>query len=417
MNIFYYGGQAMSKPYDNKSIEEIESLIISGLQQEFNNRLRILPKSFIKILSKVFAGVFVILFKQIGWLFLQIFPETAYWQEINVLGVRIRPLVKWGVLIGVGEPRRGTQWKGVISVNVTRINTFLDSGTQLKSDITGKIYLVDETITLQNNIEHIPVTCAEAGSAGNLEINDILNFVNPLGNVSKASTVETLTKDAIDDETEPDYRFRVVSRWRMQPQGGALADYRIWGQEVPGVLNIYPYKDISSPSGVFVYVSGVPALYKDRIASAALQIAVGKSCVFNPETGKATRKPLTAIIDPLGNETFLNVKSVTITIFDIYIEGLTGIPALDYSNAVKTPIEEYFLGREPYIRGLSDDNNRTDQVTRNNVSSVADQVAISLKSEFDNVVMRKSGNVTPSYTLGMGELCKLGRLFINGVEF
>jgi len=417
MNIFYYGGQAMSKPYDNKSIEEIESLIISGLQQEFNNRLRILPKSFIKILSKVFAGVFVILFKQIGWLFLQIFPETAYWQEINVLGVRIRPLVKWGVLIGVGEPRRGTQWKGVISVNVTRINTFLDSGTQLKSDITGKIYLVDETITLQNNIEHIPVTCAEAGSAGNLEINDILNFVNPLGNVSKASTVETLTKDAIDDETEPDYRFRVVSRWRMQPQGGALADYRIWGQEVPGVLNIYPYKDISSPSGVFVYVSGVPALYKDRIASAALQIAVGKSCVFNPETGKATRKPLTAIIDPLGNETFLNVKSVTITIFDIYIEGLTGIPALDYSNAVKTPIEEYFLGREPYIRGLSDDNNRTDQVTRNNVSSVADQVAISLKSEFDNVVMRKSGNITPSYTLGMGELCKLGRLFINGVEF
>jgi len=407
----------MAQPYDNKSIEEIKTLIISGLQQEFNNRLRILPKSFIAVLAKILAGVFVILYKQIGWLFLQIFPETAYWNEINVLGVRVRPLVKWGVLIGVGEPRRGSQWEGVISVNVTRLNTLLDSGEQLKSDITGKVYLTKETVTLQNETELIPVICAENGTAGNLELGETLNFVSPLGNVLKAATVDSVTKDAIDPETEADYRFRVVSRWRMQPQGGALADYRIWGTEVPGVLNIYPYKDVNSPSGVFLFVSGLPALYPDRIPSAALLLAVGKSCVYDPETGKAKRKPLTAIIDPAGNETYYNVKPVSIVIFDVYIEGLAGIPALDFSLAVKTPIQEYFLGREPYNRGLSDDNNRTDQVTRNNVSSVTDQVAISQKAEFDNVVMRKNGSITPFYTLGMGELCKLGKLYINGVEF
>jgi len=417
MNIFYYGGLAMAQPYDNKSIEEIKNLIISGLQQEFNNRLRILPKSFVAILAKILAGVFVILYKQIGWLFLQIFPETAYWNEINVLGVRVRPLVKWGVLIGVGEPRRGTQWQGIIKVEVTRLNTFLDSGSQLKSDITGKIYLTTKNITLENSIELVPIVCAESGTAGNLNIGETLNFVNPLGNVSKMAIVEVITKDAVDNETEADYRFRVISRWRMQPQGGALADYRIWGMEVAGVLNIYPYKDVNSPSGVFVYVSGLPALYKDRIPSPALLIEVGKSCVYNPETGRATRKPLTAIIDPVGDETYLNVKPVSIIIFDVYIEGLTGISALDFSLSVKTPIEEYFLGREPYNRGLSDDNNRTDQITRNNVSSVADQVAISLKAEFDNVVMSKSGSITPSYNLGMGQLCKLGKLYINGVEF
>ena len=409
----------MAQPYDNKSIEEIKTLIISGLQQEFNNRLRILPKSFIAILANILAGVFVILYKQIGWLFLQIFPETAYWNEINVLGVRVRPLVKWGVLIGVGEPRRGTQWQGVISVNVTRMNTFLDSGAQLKSDITGKIYLVSETKTLENETELIPVVCAESGSAGNLKQEETLNFVNPLGNVSKVAMVDSITKNAIDNETEADYRFRVISRWLMQPQGGASADYRIWGMEVPGVLNIYPYKDTDSPSGVFIYVSGLPALYNDRIPSSELLIEVGKSCVFDPATGKAKRKPLTAIIDPAGDETYLNVKPVSIIIFDVYIEGLSGIPALDFSLSVKTPIEEYFLGREPYNRGLSDDNNRTDQVTRNNVLSVADQVAISLKAEFDNVIMRESGNITPyhSYNLGMGQLCKLGKLYINGVEF
>jgi len=407
----------MSIPYDNKSIEEIRSLIISGLQQEFNDRLRILPKSFVKILATVFAGVFIVLYKQIGWLFLQIFPDTAYWGEINVLGVRVRPLVKWGVLIGVGEPRRGTQWKGVIKVNVVRINTFLNSGTQLKSDITGKIYLTSETKTLENDTELVPVICAESGSVGNIEAGEILNFVNPLGNVSREAIIDSVYKDAIDDETEMDYRFRVVSRWRKQPQGGALADYRIWGMEAPGVLNIYPYKDVNSPSGVFVFVSGLPSIYPNRIPSSALLIQVGKSCTYNPETGKATRKPLTAIIDPVGDETFLNVKAVSVTTFDVFIEGLQGIPALDFSLIVKTAIEEYFLKREPYNRGLSDDNNRTDRVTRNNVSSVIDQIAISQRAEFDNVIMRKSGRITPSYVLGMGELCKLGKLYINGVEF
>jgi len=417
MNIHYYGGLAMSTPYNNKSIEEIRILIISGLQQAFNNRLRVLPKSFVKILATVFAGVFVILYKQIGWLFLQIFPETAFWNEINILGVRVRPLVKWGILIGVGEPRRGSQWQGHVEINVTRINTFLNSGTQLKSDITGKIYLTNETKTLENETELVSVICAESGTGGNIEPGEMLNFVNPLGSVSREATVDSVYKDAIDDETEADYRFRVVSRWRKQPQGGALADYRIWGMETPGVLNIYPYKDVHSPSGVFIFVSGLPSIYPDRIPSAALLIQVGKSCTYNPETGQATRKPLTAIIDPVGNETFFNVKPVSVVVFDVFIDDLIGIPALEFSQAVKTPIEEYFLNREPYNRGLSDDNNRTDQVTRNNVSSVADQVAISQKAEFGNVVMRRSGIITPSYTLGMGELCKLGKLYINGVEF
>jgi uncharacterized phage protein gp47/JayE len=407
----------MATPFDNKSIEEVKALIINGLQQLFNNRLRILPKSFIKTLAAVLGGVFIVLYKQIGWIFLQIFPETAYWNEINILGIRVRPLVKWGVLIGIGEPRPGTQWKGMIKVSVTQINSFLNNGTQLKSDTTGKIYLIDETKTLENEMESAAVVCAESGTAGNLEPGEILNFVNPLGNVKKAAEVESIIKEAVDDETEAEYRYRVVNRWRMQPQGGALADYRIWGTEVAGVLNIYPYKDISSPSGVFIYVSGLPSIYTDRIPSAALLILVGKACTYNPETGKATRKPLTAIIDPRGDETYLNVKPVSVVIFDIYIEGLTGIPALDFSQAVKTPIEEYFLGREPYNRGLSDDNNRTDQVTKNNVLSVVDQVAISLKAEFDGVIMRKSGNITPSYNLGMGELAKLGNLFINGAQF
>jgi len=403
--------------FENKTIKEIRDMLITALQSEFNHSLRILPKSFIKIFATIIAGIFIILYKQIGWFFLQIFPETAYWNEVKVLGFKIRPLVKWGEMIGVGLPRTKTQWKGKITVDVTNINTPLTAGTQLKSDLTGKIYLVNENKTLENDIEAVEIICEEPGTGGNLQPGDIVNFTKPLGNVKKQTTVESVIKKAIDDEIEPDYRFRVVNRWRMQPQGGALADYRIWGTEVEGVLGIYPYKDVLSPSGVLIFVSGLPSLYPRRIPTAELLIAVGKSCTFDPETGKAKRKPLTAIIDPIGDESYLNVKPVSIIVFDVYIEGLTGIPAFDFSQIIKTQIKDYFLNREPYNRGLSDDNNRTDLVSKNNITSVVDQAAMLSKAEFDNIVMRKSGNITPSYYLGMGELCELGKLYINGVEF
>jgi hypothetical protein len=174
-----------------------------------------------------------------------------------------------------------------------------------------------------------------------------------------------------------------------------------------------------------LYVSGNPAYYPNRIPSAALLILVGKACTYNPETGQASRKPLTAKIDPQGDETYINVRPVEIEIFDVYIEGLTGIPALDFANAVRSPLEEYFLGREPYIRGLSDDNNKTNIVSKNNVSSVVDQIAILEKAEFDSVIMYHNGIITPVYNISldnagvirMGKLCKLGNLFINGVQF
>jgi hypothetical protein len=403
--------------FENRTIAEIRDLLLAAFQQEFNGVLRILPRSFIKIFCTVIAGVFIVLYKMIGWVFLQLFPETAYWKEVNVLGFKIRPLVKWGVLWGVGLPRPGTQWKGKIIVDVANQNTSLAAGTQLKSELTGKIYITDSPASLEEETAIIEITCADTGAAGSLSVGDILKFVSPLGNVKKEAVVTEITADGTDEETEGDYRYRVVNRYRVQPQGGALADYRNWSSEVPGVLNTYPYNDDDSPAGVLLYVSGNPAVFPDRIPSAALLIQVGDACTYNPETGRAERKPVTAILDPDNDRTYTNIRPVLITGFDIYIYGLSGIPASDFAGLVRPAVEDYFMGREPYIRGLSDDNNKTNVVSRNNVSSTVDQIALSVKAEFDAVSMIRNENPAAAYTLGRGELARLDRLFINGEEF
>ena len=403
--------------FENRTIREIRDLLINAFQQEFNSVLRIIPRSFVKIFVTIIAGIFVTLYKQIGWFFLQIFPETAYWKEVTVLGFRIRPLVKWGVLIGVGLPRSGTQWRGRVRVLVTSLNTSLNPGTQLKSSLTGQIYITNEIKFLESEIEVIDITCTVPGTLGNLQIDDTLNFVSPLGNVQRTATIVEVAHDGTNDETEGEYRFRVVNRYRMQPQGGSLADYRIWASEVPGVLNTYPYNDADSPAGVLLYISGNPAVFPDRIPSTALLVQVGDSFTFNPESGRATRKPLTAILDPDHNGAYRNIHPVTIVSFDIFIHGLVRINSAEFADLARPAIEDYFLGREPYIRGLSDDNNKTNIVSRNNVSSVVDQLAVSVKAEFDAVSMNRNNNPEASYTLGMGELSRLNRLFINGVEF
>jgi uncharacterized phage protein gp47/JayE len=403
--------------FENKTVEEIRTLLIDSFQLSFNHKLRILPKSFIKVIATVLAGIFITLYKQIGWLFLQLFPGTAYWGEVNILGYKIRPLVKWGVLIGVGTPWNGKQWQGIITIDVTKINTQIVEGTQLKSDLTGKIYLVDTTKTLENVNETVSITCNEAGTAGNLQTGDVLNFISPLGNVKKTTEVTTVLNDGTNDETEADYRYRVVNRYRVQPQGGSLSDYRMWASEVPGVLNTYPYNDIDSPSGVILYISGSPGIYPDRIPTETLLLQVGDACTYNPVTGRATRKPMTAVLDPARNGTYTNIRPVSVISFDIYVNGLAGIPAAEFAPVVRPAVEDYFLGREPYNRGLSDDNNKVNVVSKNNVSSTVDQIAISVKAEFDNVVMYREEEIVPTYTLGIGELCKLGKLFINGEEF
>jgi hypothetical protein len=400
--------------FENKTIVEIRDLIINSFQEKFNKVFRLLSKSFVRIISVVFAGIFVTLNKQIGWLFLQLYPSTAYWGAVNILGLKIRPLVKWGILIGAGEPRTGSQWTGNIAVSVTHIGSTLSAGTQLKSDISGRLYVTDEGLTLENETETVPITCAENGTAGNLGAGDTLSFVTPLGTVQRTAAVLEVTSYAIDDETEAEYRARVESRFRKPPLGGALSDYQRWASDVNGVLNTYPYQDTESAGGVLIYVAGVPAIFPDRIPTADLLRQVGQACTYDPETGRATRKPLTAVIDPAHDESYQNVRPVQNALFDVYIEGISGVPISDFGEAVLPVVKNYLSGREPYIRGLSDDNNKTNIVSRNNIMSAVDQVSIGLKAEFGNVALYLNGALTGAYSLGIGELAAIRHLYLNG---
>lgn len=403
--------------YENKTVDYVYDLLIQSFQEKFNNRLRLLPKSFIVVLAKVCAAVFVVPYKLAGWFYLQLFPDTASFDRVNVLGHDLRPLVKLGNLFGVGEPTSGQEWEGVIAAVVALEGQVIMQGAQLKSDKTGLVYVTSETVTTAGESVDIPVYCSQAGAAGNLEIGDELKFVSPLSGVEQAAAVSSVTQAGVDDETEAHYRARVVNRYSNQPQGGALSDYRIWAFDAEGVLQTYPYNGENSPGDVIIYVAGTTDVYPTRVPGRELCVAVGEACTYDPETGEANRKPLTAILDPNNDGTYLNIRPVSIVTIDLAVTGITGVDPGDFGAAFKSVAETYLLGREPYIRGLSDDNNRTNSVQTNSLIALANSVATGLKAAFGTVEMSIAGDAVESYTLGSGELCALGTLYVNGVEY
>lgn len=403
--------------YENKTVDYVYDLLIQSFQEKFNNRLRLLPKSFVVVLSKVCAAIFVVPYKLAGWFYLQLFPDTASFDRVNVLGHDLRPLVKLGNLFGVGEPTSGQKWEGVIAAVVALEGQVIMQGAQLKSDKTGLVYVTSETVTTAGESVNIPVYCSQAGAAGNLEIGDELKFVSPLSGVEQAAAVSSVTQAGVDDETEAHYRARVVNRYSNQPQGGALSDYRIWAFDAEGVLQTYPYNGENSPGDVIIYVAGTTDVYPTRVPGRELCVAVGEACTYDPETGEANRKPLTAILDPNNDGTYLNIRPVSIVTIDLAVTGITGVDPGDFGAAFKSVAETYLLGREPYIRGLSDDNNRTNSVQTNSLIALANSVATGLKAAFGTVEMSIAGDAVESYTLGSGELCALGTLYVNGVEY
>ena len=398
--------------FENKTIEQVNNLIISGIEAELNTKFRLLPKSFIRVLAKVLSAVFITLYKQQAWIFLQMFIDTASFDEVEILGRKIRPLVMWGNLVGIGEPEGATQWQGKIKVEVASVNTYLDQGTQFVDPATGLIYITTQTVLLKNPFEEIAVKCAESGIAGNIEVDDELNVASPYFNIGKKAVVCEVTDKAVDEESESSYRSRVKSRWQVQPQGGALVDYRKWASDVSGVLQTYIYKDDDSAAGVLIYVVSDD---ESRIATSGMLKEVGEACSYDPVTGEG-RKPVTAVLDPANDGSYGNVRACSISSFTVYVDDFEGNEIDSFKSSCKTNFGSYFLEREPFVRGLSVDNNRVDRISAVNLTSIANDIAEGVSGYFGKIRLEKNGEIITDYTLGKGELAKLEKLYVNGVE-
>jgi len=389
----------------------VSATIVSQLEASLSQTIPLLPKAFSRVLAKVLAGVFVLLWKYAGFQFLQLFVAYASFQETEINGKLITPLIEWGRLIGVGDPGAATRAELVIDVSVTNQTGQLASGSELLRSETGFGYITLFPVDLDAATVQVTVRANSdqdgnggEGADGNLNAADELSFINPLPNVASLAVVDSTTVTAADAETEAAYRARVTTRFQAPPQGGAYADYKTWGLTVTGIIYVYPYTS-SSPGEVDVYCEATEASSgsEDGIPTTAQLTAVATAIELE-ESGLATRRPVSAGVNVYANPRIA---------FDVEVTGLNTTGANDDEATIKTRIgdacDEWFRSRESYIVGLST-LARVDRVTRDGIGGVVHEVASAAGATFASIDLQRDETSIIGYTLDDGEKAKLGEM-------
>ena len=391
---------------------EIYNNIIAQLEASLSETIPFLPKAFERVLAKALAGVFILLYKYAGYIFLQMFVQTASNQETVILGKTINPLVFWGRLVGTGDPDPGTQAELSLTVTVTNQVGSLPSGSQLLGDSNGVTYVTLGSVLLDASTVTATVRAVAGqsggggyGVIGNLSPSDTVSFADPLANVARTTVVASQDVTGANPEDTEVYRQRILDRFQKRPQGGADADYEIWGEEVAGIINVYPYT--GDPGQVNVYSEATEASSgsADGIPTAAQLTAVLDSINSNVN-GYPNRRNVNA---------FVNSNPITRQSFDVTVTGITGVddPAQVQSD-VDTAVKEYFKEAEPFIDGLTVPP-RTDKITATKLVGIVDDIVSAANGTFTSLTMAITsgeGNIT-EYTLAEGEKAKATDVTFN----
>lgn len=383
---------------------EVSANILAQIETDLGQTVPILPKAVLRVVAKVLAAVFILVYRYAAWTFLQLFVSSASWRETTVNGRTIRPLVEWGRLFGVGDPDPGVRAELVTRITVEVQTGTIPAGAQLIFPSTGVIYITTAAVNLDAATKDVTVKAVSdqdgnggVGAIGNLDPGEVLSFASPLPNVARDTVVQSQAVAGANAESEEAYRDRVFSRAQRKPQGGAYADYRTWGIEVAGIIGIWPYTS-ANPGEVDVYVEATAASSgsPDGIPTGAQLTAVADAIELDVG-GKASRRPAGAAV---------NVLAITRTGFDVTITGLAAEDPAAVEAAIEAAVDEYLRDREPFIVGLTV-LPRKDRVTLSAVSGVADEVASVLGATITTVTLELSATPIPAYTLGEGELAKL----------
>jgi len=386
----------MSLP--SQTVDGVNALIISQLEASLGQAIPIAPKAALRVLAKVLAAVFILLWKYAGSIFLNLFVAYASDQPTTVNGKVIVPLLELGRQYGAGDPEPSTQAQLLVQVTVRNQIGSLPAFSFLLFPSTGVIYQTVAEVAL--NAPTVPVTIRAtsdqsggdgSGAIGNLQPGDVVEFSSPLPNISGKATVLSQVVAGADAEKTDSYRARIAARRQSPPQGGAYADYQQWALDTPGIINVYPYT--GNPGIVDVYCEADPISSgsPDGIATSPQLAAVLDSINLNA-SGVATRRPANAAPNPLP----ITRTGFTVTITGFYLL----LPTTQAS--VQSGVDEYLRSREPFIAGLSALPS-TNRITQTAVAGVIETIVEATGESVASVTMTPG----PIYDLHNGEKAKL----------
>jgi len=362
------------------TIETIKNRIISDIESKINQTVPALPLSFVRVLASAIAGMIFLLYQAIMWVYKQIFPASADYANLVLLGA----------IVGITPV---SAVSAVILCTVTGSGAQVDQGTLFigSNNITYRV-TTNTTIT-GGTATDVPIIALTSGDIGNLANGEVLTITSTDLNLDGTATVTSTQTSGADKESDASFSARVSLRYRTRYITGSPAAYALNGLETPNFIWIGPYASITLPGTVEVY--GRVDNQTDGIPTSGQLTELVTYLSFDPTTGKETRRPIGDTILPLP----ITVRSFEI---EIYING--GSPSLN--SQIETAVKNYATTLEPYIQGISD--TRKNVLTNTDAASVADDIAVGSGAKITQVVITDvlTGLPENNYTLWGGEFVK-----------
>lgn len=346
------------------TLSELYNSIINDLQQQYGATISPTGKVALRAIAAVQAGKLKLYYLAIGSLQKNIFVDTA------------DPESKGGTLERFGRVKLGRNRfravAGEYEVIVTGdIGGVIPAGTQFKSDdestSPGYLFILDDEYTLLSTTDTIELRALTPGTESQLNAGDTLTATAPIANVDSIGTVYAEVVEPLAEETIEAYRQTILDAYRLEPQGGAVADYRLWAADAQGVLRVYPYAKTGYSNEIVIYVEATIADSIDGKGTPSQQLLddVEDVVEYNPDT---TLPILERGRRPLGVFN-IDFNVVTIKEIDIFITGYSGITAAQQATLL-TAFEAAITALRPFVAAADIIENKNDILDVNKIIAI-----------------------------------------------
>jgi len=341
------------------SIKEIKDRIISDVEGTINQTIPLLPLAFVKVIASALSGMIYLLYQAILWVYKQIFPDSADYFNLVLLGA----------IVGI-EPVPAVQ--AVLLCDVPGTGPQVNQGT-LFIGSNNVTYRVETTTAIVAGVaSDVPFLALESGDIGNLANGEILDIVNTDLNLEGTAEVVSTQTSGADEESRDSFAARVSLRYRIRFIAGTPGGYALFGLETPNFIWVGPYADENLPGTVNVYgrVDNQP----DGIPTTDQLNELEDYLRFDQETSKEIRR---AISDTL------NTLAISVREFDLEIFINASSPELNAQ--IEAAVKTYITTLEPYIIGVS--ATRKNVLTNTDVAGVADSLAENEGAKVTSVII------------------------------
>tara|TARA_R110001632_G_scaffold207897_1_gene332109 strand:- start:2857 stop:4035 length:1179 start_codon:yes stop_codon:yes gene_type:complete len=319
------------------TLVELFTSIKGDLEGKIGVTIPIFGKAYLNGLAGVQAAKIKLIYLAIANLQKNVFPDLAESESIG------GTLERFGRVKLNRNPFAAKA--GQYTVSVTgQIGATIKVNTTFKSDDSSnnpsKLYILDNAFTFTGTTGTITLRALEGGLGSSLNISDTLTATAPILNADEIGTISSELIQPLAAEDLEDYRAKIVEAFRLEPEGGAGSDYRLWSNDAQGVRTVYPYAKVGFPNEIELFVESTIANSTDSkgTPSSVMLDDVDSVVEFDPDTtaplNERGRRPLAAF--------FVDVKPVSIKNIDITITGfqnLTPTKQTTILNALNSGID------------------------------------------------------------------------------